>query len=85
MSTPDPYLLYVWEEFSLDYFYYHGLAFAIAPDLDTARDLVLLKLFRLPSSLSKLKGLKSKDIVWGPVTIHPLTETVSYFHLGEDL
>jgi hypothetical protein len=85
MNHPAPHLLYVWEEFSLDNSFHHGLAFAIAPDLYTARYLVLLKLLRLPSALRKLRGIRSRDIVWGPVTIHPITEIVSYFHLGEDL
>ena len=77
MNTPASLFLYVWEEVSLHVMYYPGLAFAIAPDLDTARHLVQLKVLRPP--------LSPKDIDWGPVTIHPLTAPVSYFHLGEDL
>ncbi len=84
MSTPAPHLLYVWEEFSLDHFYYHGLAFAIAPDLDTARHLVLWKVLRSSLSRRKLRGLSPKDIDWGPVTVLPLTELSCCVHLGED-
>jgi hypothetical protein len=79
MSTPAPHFLYVWEKFSIDYLYHHGLAFAVAPDLDTARYLVMWK------SIRKFSCLKPEHIVWGPVTILPLTELACYVRLGEDL
>jgi hypothetical protein len=69
MSTPAPLYLYVWDEFHPDYT--EGLAFAIAPDLEAARALVLSK-----------TSLAPEHIEWGPVTIHYLTEPCCYARIG---
>jgi hypothetical protein len=61
--------LYVWDEFCPDYS--DGLAFAIAPDLESARAAVLSTTTADPQWME-----------WGPVTVHPISDGICYTRLG---
>ena len=72
--------LYVWPEF--ERYFTSGLAFAIAPDLDSARQMVIDSLMSRETQFKLKKQGRELIDSWGPVTIHPIDAPVSYALCG---
>ena len=73
--------LYVWAEFSPDY--KDGLAFAVAKDIEQAKEMVRVNLYgRLyldkDSSLKDFFREAAERLDWGPVQVLPIDQSVAF-------